>query len=182
MSKLRFVVPAMLAMVMVVGLGTALAADPSPDDATCAVSATVDTIMEWEGASFPALTIATHVTAQNSEVEGSAVYTLYLNGAVDITVDTVGTEAELSETGGDTLVTKYKLTSDGDGTATSGNADSSPTYALYSAVGTYAVTHVAKDGAVAITLHCQASNDSGNVADAGSYTATQTVTATWHTI
>jgi len=41
------------------------------------------------------------------------------------------------------------------------------------------VTHVDGDGAVNVTLSAKASNETGNVANAGLYTATQTLTAAW---
>ena len=56
-------------------------------------------------------------------------------------------------------------------------------YTLYSSFLSSAsvITHVSGDGAVVVTLSARATNDSGNVADAGNYSATQTLTASWGT-
>jgi len=79
-----------------------------------------------------------------------------------------------------TLVTSYMLTDNGDGTNTTGGADQT-SYTVYSSFlsPAYIITHVAGDGAVVITLYAKAENPSGEVADAGSYSAIQTLTAAW---
>ena len=136
-------------------------------------------VMEW-GGNFTDINLG-NITAQDSVVESSGTCTLYTDGNVDISADNT-TTAELSEAGGDTLVTNYKLTDDGNGTTSTGGTDQTE-YTEYNSFlsATYVVTHVAGDGAVIMTLHCKASNDSGNVANAGSYSATQTLTASWGT-
>ncbi|MFO8008726.1 MAG: hypothetical protein R6V05_13425 [Candidatus Brocadiia bacterium] len=153
-------------------------AQPADDTATCSVSATVDSIMEWAG-NFAAIDLGT-MTAQSDVLTGSATQTLYTNGNVDVTADNTAT-AELSEAGGDTLYTEYGLQYDGDGVAATGGSDVA--YVVYSSFLSTAstITHVDGDGAVDITLQARASNAAGTQADAGSYSATQTLTASWGT-
>ncbi len=157
-------------------------ATPSADDATASVTVTVNDIMEWAG-NFSTIELSA-ITAQTSDPTSSQTATLYTNGNVDITADTTGTEAQLA-LGTDPnqiLTTSYKLVDDGDGSATTGGTDETEFtgYATFISSG-YTVTHVAGDGADVITLHAKAINPSGEVADAGDYTAIQTLTATWGT-
>ena len=159
-------------------------ADPVNDDATASVTVTVADIMEWSG-NFSAIALS-DITTLTSAPTGSGTATLYTNGNVDITADIVGTEAQLS-LGTDpnqTLVTSYMLTDDGgsdDGGGTGGTDQGS--YTVYGSFlsPAYVITHVAGDGAVVITLYAKAENPSGEVADAGSYSAIQTLTAAWGT-
>ncbi len=153
-------------------------AQPADDTSTCSVSATVDDIMEWAG-NFAAIDLGT-MTAQADTLTGSATQTLYTNGNVDVTADNT-TTAELSEAGGDTLYTEYGLQYDGDGSTATGGSD--VTYDVYSSFLSTpsTITHVDGDGAVDITLQARASNAAGTLPDAGSYSATQTITASWGT-
>ena len=153
---------------------------PLPDDATAVVTVTVDDIMEWAG-NFSTIALLP-ITAQSSAPTGSQTATLYTTGNASITADNVGTEAQLKKIGdaNQTLVTSYMLTDDGDGVTTTGGTDqgSYTGYATFLS-SAYAITHVAGDGEVEITLNARAANYPGDVADAGDYTATQTLTATW---
>ncbi len=152
---------------------------PSADTATCAVTATVDTIMEWSGNFSTGIALGT-MSAQGDTLTGSDTNVLYTNGNVDITAINT-TAAELSESGGDTLYTEYQLSYDGNGTTATGG--SAVSYAVYSSFLSSAsvVTHYDEDGAVTVTLGARATNASGTLADQGSYTATATLTATWGT-
>lgn len=151
-------------------------AQPVDDGATCAVSATVSEIMEWAG-DFDAIDLGT-MSAQSDVLTGDSAQVLYTNGDVDITADNTAA-AQLDETGGDTLYTEYGLQYDGDGDPDTGGADVGYTvYSSFISSGS-AVTHVAGDGAVEVTLLARASNASGTLADAGDYSATQTLTASW---
>jgi hypothetical protein len=157
----------------------ALAA-PSPDDATAAVTVTVDVIGEWAG-DFNTIALST-ITAQGSAPTGSQATTLYTNGDVDITAD-VSTAAQLKKTAdpNQTLVTSYKLTDDGDGGITATGGTDQTVYTVYDEFlgSPYAIIHAAGDGDVVITLYAEAKNLPGEIADAGAYSATQTLTATW---
>ena len=157
----------------------ALAA-PSPDNATAAVTVTVDVIGEWAKDSN---TIAlSAITAQGSEPNGIGAARLYTNGNVSITADNVGTEAQLKKIGdaNQTLATSYMLTDDGEGGSETGGTDQ-VVYTDYTTfLGTpYAITHAAGDGEVQIILNVKAANPPGGVADAGNYRATQTLTFSW---
>jgi len=150
---------------------------PPPDDpATCAISITVNTVMEWAG-DFSNISL-TAISGQADTPEGSQVQTLYTNCNLEISADT-STTARLSSAT-DVLTTKYKLSYDGDGvTATGGTGVATWTdYSTFLSTAS-AVTHKDTDGAVDVTLYVQASNPGGRVADAGAYTATQTLTASW---
>jgi hypothetical protein len=163
-----------------VSVKLALAADPGPDSATCTINVTVGQIIEWEGAAFTDIDLAT-ITAQGDTPSGSSEYTLWINCNVSLTADN-DADAELDNTGGggsDTLVTEYYVDYDGDGTTATGGTDT--TYATYDNFisGGSAITHFDGDGGVAVTLYARASNEADNMADAGDYTCTQTLTASW---
>jgi len=176
----------------------------SPDTADCAITITVDTIIEWEGADeadhFPNISLDSQsdeapITKRADAPEGSSDYTLWTNCNVVLTADT-STTAQLTDTDGaatDVLITKYKISTDGDGDATAGitktgatdsdiSSSGASTWTLYSSFLSptgLAITHAAGDGGVEVTLEVQATNEADEVADAGAYTATQTITATW---
>jgi hypothetical protein len=160
--------------------------------ATCAISVTVDSIIEWEAASFAAIDLDTqegHIIAQGTSPEGTATLSLWINCNVALSANNAGTTAQLTHTVGTTdyLVTKYYVTFDG-----AGVTDTGPLAAdvVTSGSGTLAVhtsflstplpiTHINTDGRVEVTLHVEATNDTDNAADVGLYQATQTLTATW---
>lgn len=160
-------------------------ADPN-DAATAAVTCTVDTIVEWDdtvnAGDFDTIAIP-NITDQNTPRSAHQHLVLYTNDDVVITADNTDVAQLMIDRGGaaeDKLVTKYMLAYDGDGDPyTGGTSEVAFTdYTIFIAGGS-AVTHALGDGAVEVTLSAQASNDTGNVADAGAYTATQTLTATW---
>ncbi len=132
--------------------------------------------MSWNG-NFPAINLA-NITSRSSVVEGNSTATLTLTGDAEISADNT-IAAQLTESGGDTLVTEYKLTFDGNGSSDTGGDEVGYTsYESFLTTAAY-VTHVPTDDEVDVTLYVRASNDPNNVADAGSYTATQTLTASW---
>lgn len=154
-------------------------ASTADDPATCAITCTVDGLMEWAG-NFTNIDIAEHITEQNDQITGNGTATLYTNDDVTITADnTVAAELDNDGASSDTLVTEYQLEYDGDGvTATGGSTVSYTEYDTFLSSSS-AVTHISEDGAVVVTLTVRASNDAGNVADSGAYSATQTLTAAW---
>ena len=170
-----------LLMGLVLLLNANLVGTPTDVQATANVTVTVDNIMEWAG-DFTDITIATHITAKSSAPVGSGTATLYTNGDVHITADiTTAAQLKLGSDPNQILLTSYKLTDDGDGTNTTGGTDQG-SYTLHGSFllsSPYAITHVAGDGADIITLWAQAENPSGEVADAGDYSAIQTLTASW---
>lgn len=167
---------------VIVKLAFADPADPLAVNATCAISVTVDSIVEWEGANFAALA-PDNVTSQAHAPTDSATYTLWTNSNVVLTArntDIAELTHERGEAHEDALVTKYMIAFDGDGTAATGGTDSAD-WVLYSSFLNpgVAITHVNTDGAVEITLSVQATNNPDNVEDTGLYEAEQQLTATW---
>jgi hypothetical protein len=154
-------------------------ATPADDTATASVTVTVDGIMEWSG-NFSTIALSP-ITTQAGAPTASQSTTLYTNGDVHISANiTTAAQLKLGTDPNQTLVTSYKLTDDGDGTATTGGTDQT-VYTGYATFlnSAYVITHKAGDGADMITLWAKAENPSGEVADAGDYSATQTLTASW---
>lgn len=173
-AKIIFVI-AILAMPRM-----AFAVDPGPDSASCNITVTVTQIIEWSAASYADIALA-NITAQADQPTGTRDFTLYTNCNVSLTSDTTNT-AQLTNTTApstDTLTTEYSLSYDGDGSAATGGAAVAWTNYDTFIGGGSSVTHVDGDGAVVATLSVRASNPAGEVADAGDYTATQTLTASW---
>ncbi len=170
--------------------GTTVYAAPAPDGAYCDITVTVESIIEWESTNFATITLDAQsgdapIDAHGDAPEGSAAYTLWTNCNVVLTADT-STDARLKNAN-DSLVTKYKLSVDGDGASATGatvtaiNNSSSGTWTLYSSFLSTGlqIAHVYTDGNVEVTLSVQATNNTDEVADSGSYYARQTITATW---
>jgi hypothetical protein len=184
----KFLVFVICMVLMVVPAKKIIGAEVGPDGATCAVSVTVDSIIEWEGLNFAPIAL-TKIDNQSDTPEDSKTYTLWTNCNVTLSANNTAV-AQLTDTV-DVLVTKYKLTIDGDGAAATGatataidNSDSDQFIEYDQFLNTdLAITHVNTDGNVEVTLHVQASNQDldghKQVADSGNYTATQTITATW---
>ncbi|MCX5636293.1 MAG: hypothetical protein NTX52_01185 [Planctomycetota bacterium] len=131
-----------------------------------------ESFMNWSS-SFSNIDLPS-LASQNQIREGISSATLSLNGDVEISADN-STAAQLSSAG-DTLVTEYKLTFDGGAT---GGTDTD--YQTYNGFLTPAVrvTYVTDDNDVVVTLHVKASNYANDLANAGTYTATQTLTVHW---
>jgi len=157
----------------------AFAPDPGPDSATCDVTVTVNTVMEWSAASYADIALAA-ITSTTDTPSGSRDFTLYTNCNCEISADNT-TAAQLENEGAstDTLVTEYQLAYDGDGVTATGGTDIG-TWTDYSTFlsPASAVTHVDGDGVAVVTLSARASSG-GQVRDQGSYRATQTLTASW---
>ena len=117
------------------------------------------------------------ITSQNQVSEGSSSTNLSTTGDCEISADN-STAAQLSSAT-DTLVTEYKLTFDGDGSSATGAPDT--TYETYGQFLTtpVSVNQTGSDEDVVVTLHARASNYTNDLADAGAYTATQTLTVHW---
>jgi hypothetical protein len=138
-----------------------------------------------------------NISYRTDTSEGSAIITLNTSGNAEITADH-GTAAQLTYSGTrtnrtikDTLVTKYQISTDGDGVHATGataaavsasHSDEWTTYDNFLTTAPLAITHVTPvhdDNDVEVTLHVQASNTDGKLADSGEYTATQTLTVHW---
>ncbi len=166
-----------LLVVAMLGLGLLLAAPAwALDDAgTCSITATVDEIVEWDGnVTIAAADFSGHITsAKNTAgVTAAEAMTLYFNVNVNIVPSDSTNSGVLTEGGGDTVTTTYKLT----------GADMTNPDGDYIATGTfigksYAQTHAAGDGDCVITVNVKASTDD-DCPDATNYTTTITLTAT----
>jgi len=164
------------AVLITIAAASSMLAQPQAMQATCAIQAYVDEIMEWD-TNFPAIGLG-HITTQATTLQGTANATLYTNGNVSITADN-SINSQLTSSGGATLVTQYSLSYSGNGTtATGGGPVSYAPYNTFLSTGS-AVTHVVGSGSVVVTLGVEAYNPSGMVAEAATYNATQTLTATW---
>lgn len=165
----------LMGLVLLINASVVWAPDPGDSLATCNISVTVNTIMEWAG-NFAAINLAA-ITSASDAPEGSQTQTLYTNCNLEITADNTATARLSSAT--DTLVTKYKLSYDGDGVSATGGTD----VVTWTDYNTFlspasAVTHVPADGAADVTLYVQATTGA-MVRDQGAYSATQTLTASW---
>ncbi len=138
--------------------------------------------MEWS-TSFSKISLS-NLTATGQSVTGNSSATLITTGDVVITADNTYNAAQLQNTTGssdDTLITKYKLTFDGDGVSDTGGTDDIDYIAWDSFLTPTGkeITHVLNDDEVVITLGVEASTPADEAPDAGNYTATQTLTASW---
>ncbi len=131
--------------------------------------------MYWED-DFESITLP-NITARDAESEGEAEATLFTSGDAEISADNT-TTAQLSS-GTDTLLTQYKLRFDGDGTTKTGGS-TVPFTTYDSFLSTPAsITYVPDDNDVTVKLIVLAKNYNEQVANAGTYTATQTLTVHW---
>ena len=133
--------------------------------------------MYWDSNFDPIALLS--IASQAQIREGSATVTLFTSGDAEISADnTPSGPAELS-CATDTLVTEYMLSFDGNGSSATGGTDTSyETYDSFLSTPT-AVTYIADDNDVDVTLWVQASNNADDVADSGAYNATQTLTVSW---
>ena len=135
--------------------------------------------MYWSS-DFEQITLA-NISSRTQVSEGSATVTLNTTGDAQIYADnTTGGPAELSCATNDTLVTEYKLTFDGDGSSdTGGNATSYEAYDSFLSTPAL-ITYITDDNDVDVTFWVRASNrNDDEVADSGTYSATQTLTISW---
>jgi len=168
--------------------------DHSSVSATCDISCTVVDIVEWSNDSFPAINLG-NLTAQVSQVQGSASLVLYTNKDVQIVADN-SDAAVLSKDSVHTLVTQYKLQYDGLGEDQTGGRTAGWTDYDQFLVNGSGVTYIPGDGAVEVILSVKALRpcpagtlentapvssveDRNGGAVSGDYTARQTLTVCW---
>lgn len=132
--------------------------------------------MQWVGG-FPAIAMAPMAT-RTQICTGSSTTTLLLTGDAEISADN-SAAAQLTGPGGDTLITEYSLAFDGDGHGATGGPATG--YTAYDSFLDPAVeiTHAPGDDDVNVTLYVRAQTPTGDVANAGDYTAAATLTVTW---
>jgi hypothetical protein len=131
--------------------------------------------MYWES-NFESITIP-NITSRDAEEEGEGEATLFTSGDCEISADN-STTAQLS-LGLATLRTQYKLRFDGTGTTKTGGPQVNFTdYDTFLSTPA-SVTHVAGDDDVVVKLVVKVTNYADQLADAGTYSATQTLTVHW---
>ena len=132
--------------------------------------------MYWVG-SFGLISIG-NITTQSDIRTASASATLFTSGDCEISADRT-IAARLTESGGDSLITEYKLEFDGNGSSNTGG----PTvnFAAYDTFisSPVRITHILYDDEVSITLSVRARNNPNNIANAGTYSAAQSLTVSW---
>ncbi|UCC22440.1 MAG: hypothetical protein JSW23_11795 [Planctomycetota bacterium] len=132
--------------------------------------------MSWDD-DFSPISLS-NIQTKNQVRQGQSTTTLSTTGDAEITADN-STSARLNGPGGDSLNTEYGLAFDGSGTSeTGGSSVAFTSYDLFLSTPAY-VTYVTGDNNVDVTLRVRASNYAGDVANAGTYTATQTLTVSW---
>ncbi len=142
----------------------------------CSAQLMGEDFMYWAD-NFAPITLQ-NIQNRDQVSEDSSFTTLFTSGDAEISADNSAT-AQLSN-GADTLVTEYKLTYDGDGaTATGGSTVDWTAYDSFLTPTTSSVTYVTDDDEVVVTLFARASNYPNQLANAGEYTATQTMTVHW---
>jgi len=133
------------------------------------------TFMYWDS-NFGPIALS-NITSRSQTSEGSTSATIILNGDCEISADN-SIAAQLSSAT-DTLMTEYRLTFDGNPPARTGAPDTTyQTYDQFLTTPVY-ITHKKNDDDVVVTLYIRASNYTDDVADAGTYSATQTLTVHW---
>ena len=132
--------------------------------------------MYWSG-NFSPITLQ-NIGNRDHVREGNSQITLFTSGDVEISADN-SDAARLTEPGGDSLYTEYKLDFDGDGVSKTGG--STVDFASYDSFlsSPATVTHIPDDNDVEVALYVRASNYSGQLANAGDYSATQILTVHW---
>jgi len=185
----------MLRKTMVVSMlaAAALALAPSAragtDDEVVTITATVDSFAEWASSNDTSIAAAdftgsvdgTTVSAAGEDLTVSRALVLYANATVTITAaGTANSGIATHGTTSDTLTTSYKLTG-ADITTPDATWKAAGTGAgeFFEAANTYEVTHTDGDGAYTVNLEVQLESDDAAASDAGDYTCSVTLTATW---
>jgi len=142
----------------------------------CCAQLSGQDFMYWES-NFSPITLL-NIENRDRVREGSSFTTLFTSGDAEISADNTAA-ARLNGPGGDGLYTEYKLEFDGDGSSETGRA--TVDFTSYDSFLSPAVlvTYVPDDNDVQVTLSVRASNYPNELANAGEYTATQTLTVYW---
>jgi len=132
--------------------------------------------MYWDGNFGPIALL--NIQNRYQVREGSSYTILFTSGDAEISADNTDA-ARLTEPGGDSVYTEYKLEFDGDGVSKTGG--STVDFTSYDSFlsSPVSVTYVPDYNDVQVTLSARASNYSEQLANAGDYSATQTLTVSW---
>ncbi|MHC4068833.1 MAG: hypothetical protein ACYS18_08690 [Planctomycetota bacterium] len=140
------------------------------------VTAYTADFMYWDS-NFDPIVMA-NITTRDGESEGESELWLFTTGNAEISADNTDT-AKLTGPGGDSLVTEYKLRFDGDGSSNTGGSTVSFTSYDSFLSTPVSITYVPDDNDVNVKLSVKAKNYANEVANAGEYTAIQTLTVSW---
>jgi hypothetical protein len=132
--------------------------------------------MYWVG-NFGPISLG-HITSQADIKTAGSTAILYTTGDCEISADRTAA-ANLTGPGGSTLITEYKLEFDGTGSSKTGAATVDFTAYDTFLSSPLRITHVPMDDDVVVTLTVRAANYPHNLANAGDYTAAQTLTVHW---
>jgi len=132
--------------------------------------------MYWDG-NFSLIALP-NIQTRVQVREGSSYTVLCTSGNAEISADNTDA-ARLTEPGGDSLRTEYKLEFDGDGVSKTGGPTVDFTSYDSFLSSPVSVTHVPDYNDVQVTLSVRASNYPDQLANAGDYSATQTLTVHW---
>lgn len=132
--------------------------------------------MYWDGDFSPIELL--NIGNRSQVREGSSFIILFTSGNAEISADN-SDAARLTEPGGDSLYTEYKLEFDGDGVSKTGG--STVDFTSYDSFlsSPVSVTYVPDYNDVQVTLSVRVSNYPNQLANASDYTATQTLTVSW---
>lgn len=156
------------------------------DVATVSVTATVDSFAEWADASpeivsgeWTGSTDGTTISVVGESLTVTEAMTLYANA--NVTLSTAGTTNDgIATNGSETLTTSYMITGDvGTPDVDYLAAGTGEGEFFEDGVNTYTVTHSPGDGSYAINLGAKVQSAASRAQDAGDYTCTLTLTATW---
>ncbi|MGA2498350.1 MAG: hypothetical protein ABSH20_11450 [Tepidisphaeraceae bacterium] len=137
----------------------------------CWAAAIAQANVMWLGQPY-SVSIPTHINGINQVITSSSNLTLHHDVACDILVSVAVAGNEVLTTGGRTLTTAYKLTG-----ADVSNADGAWVPSATFITKTYHVVGTGPNST--ITIAVQATPPSNRAADAGAYSASITLTATW---
>jgi hypothetical protein len=166
---------------------TAAVAWAASDDTTVDSTATVDEFAEWADAS-PSIGVGdwtgsvggTTINQVEESLTALKALTLYTN--VNVTLSAAGGANDgiaTEPTNDDTLATSYKIAGDVGTPDSVWKAAGTGAGQFFNISNTYLVTHTPVDGQYIISLSVQLESASGRAHDAGNYTCSVTLTATW---
>jgi len=176
----------LVVMTAVVCSAVAATAFAGTDVATIGMTATVDSFAEWSEAS-PTIAAGnwtgsaggTTVNEVGEDLTVTKALTLYANSTVTLTQAGTTNSGILTSATSDTLTTSYQIQGDVGTPDSAYKAAGTAEGEFFYASNTYSVTHTNGDGSYAINLLVKGESDDEAASDAGSYTASLTITATW---
>ncbi len=157
------------------------------DDAVVTLTGTVDSFAEWADATptiapgdFTGSAGGTTINEVGEYLTATEAMTLYANANVTLTAaGTANSGIATEPNDSDTLTTSYMITGDVGTPDVAYKLAGSGAGQFFNAGNTYTVTHVPNDGSYAINLGVKLESAVNRSQDAGDYTCSLTITATW---